>query len=161
MAKQKTISIVIVSILAVVGFSLLVFKATDHRGELRRALAERDSFRLEQLLKDHPKLVGAEIPNRGPKDTWNPLHMAAYHGDNDSIEILLKRKAKVNAKDSSGLTPLHYVVSSGHHESVHLLINKGADMNAKGRDGRTPLDLAKNLRDKRMIELFRIRGARE
>ncbi len=34
-------------------------------------------------------------------------------------------------------------------------------MNAIGRDGRTPLDLAKTTRDKRLIDLFRIRGAKE
>lgn len=160
-ANQKTIALVIVSLVALIAFGLFVRKATDHRVELRRALDSRDSVRLEQLLKKHPKLVEAEIPNRSPKDTWNPLHMAAYWGNNQAIEILLKYKAKVNAKDSNGLTPLHYVVSSGRYQSVTLLINKGADMNVKGRDGRTPLDLAKNLRDKKMVELFRIRGAKE
>ena len=160
-AKQKTIALVIVSMLAVAGFTLFALKATDHRAELRRALEMRDSARLEQLLKDHPSLVAAEIPNRGPNDTWNPLHMAACYGDNAAIEILLKHKAKVNAKDSNGLTPLHHTVALSRHESALLLINKGADMNAKGRDGRSPLELAKNTRDKRMIELFRIRGAKE
>ncbi len=159
--NQKIVALVIVSLLVLVGFTLFAVKATDHRGDLRRALDRHDHFRLEELLKNHPGLAEAEIPNRSPKDTWNPLHMAAYYGDNRAIEILLQHKAKVNAKDSNGLTPLHYVVSSGRHQSVTLLINKGADMNAKGRDGRTPLDLAKNLRDKKMIELFRIRGAKE
>lgn len=160
-AKQKTIAVTIVALVALIGLGLFARKATDHRAELRRALESNDSLRLEKLLKDHPKLVEAELPNRGPKDTWNPLHMAASRGDNQAIEILLKHKAKVNAKDSNGLTPLHCVVSSGRYESVTLLINKGADMNVKGRDGRTPLDLARNLRDKRMVELFRIRGAKE
>lgn len=159
--KQKIVAITLVAMVALFGIVLLARKATDHRVELRQALDSRDSYRLEQLLKDHPKLVSAEIPNRGPKDTWNPLHMAAYWGNQEAIEILLRHKAKVNAKDSNGLTPLHYSVSSGRHQCVTFLINKGADLNAKGRDGRTPLDLAKNLRDKKMIELFRIRGATE
>lgn len=159
--KQKIVAIVIVSVLALIGFTLLALKATDHRAELRNAIERRDTVRLEQLLKDHPRLVEAELPNRGPKDTWTPLHMVACYGDTEMLEILFKHKAKVNAKDSSGLTPLHHTVALSRHESAHFLINKGADMNAKGKDGRTPLDLAKTTRDKRMIELFRIRGAKE
>lgn len=160
-AKQKTIALVIVSILALVGFCMFVFKATDHRRELRFALESRDNARLEQLLKDHPKLVHAELPNRGPKDTWSPLHMAACYGDTQSIEILLQHKAKVNVKDSNELTPLHHTVALSKYASAQLLINKGADINAKGRDGRSPLELAKTTRDQRMIQLFRIRGAEE
>lgn len=162
--KGRVIAITIISIVSVlllIGTLMWAFKATDHRRELRYALESRDSLRLEQLLKDYPKLVEAELANRGPKDTWNPLHMAACYGDNQAIEILLKHKAKVNAKDANGLTPLHYTVALSRYNSAQLLINKGADMNAKGRDGRSPLELAKNTRDKRMIELFRVRGARE
>ncbi|MEO5804276.1 MAG: ankyrin repeat domain-containing protein [Verrucomicrobiota bacterium] len=161
MEKKKGIAIVIVSIGALIGLTLFFLKATDHKKELRSALESRDNSRLEQLLKAHPGLVEAELPNRGPKDTWNPLHMAACYGDNASIEILLKHKAKVNAKDANGLTPLHYTVALSRYNSAQLLINKGADMNAKGRDGRSPLELAKTTRDKRMIELFRVRGAKE
>ncbi len=87
--------------------------------------------------------------------------MAACYGDAESIEILTRYRARVNVRDANGLTPLHYSVSTSHYDCAQTLINKGADMNAKGRDGRTPLDLAKNLRDKKLIEMFRIRGAKE
>ena len=159
--KGKVVSIILVSIVVLMGVFMFFRKATDHRGELRYALESRDAFRLEQLLKDHPKLVDAELPNRSPTDTWTPLHMAACYGDNQSIEILLRHKAKVNARDANGLTPLHYTVALSRYNSAQLLINKGADMNAKGRDGRSPLELAKTTRDQRMIQLFRVRGAKE
>jgi ankyrin repeat protein len=158
--KQWAVALIIVSVL-LSAMALFLLKATNHRGELRRALDHRDNERLEQLLKDHPSLVSAKLVNRNPDDTWEPLHMAACFGNNEAIEILLKHKAKVNARDANGLTPLHYTVSLSRYQSAQLLINKGADMNAKGRDGRSPLDLAKTTRDKRMIELFRIRGAKE
>ena len=87
--------------------------------------------------------------------------MAACLSDPETIEILTRHKAKVNARDSAGLTPLHYTVAQGRYDCAEMLINKSADINAKGRDGRTPLDLAKNLRDRRMIELFRVLGAKE
>jgi ankyrin repeat protein len=159
--NQRLIAIIIVSFVVLTGLTMILLKATDHTVELKRALEARDAFRLEQLLKDHPKLVHADLPNRGPKDTWNPLHMAACYGDTQSVEILLRHKAKINATDANGLTPLHYTVALSRHNVAQLLINKGADMNAKGKDGRTPLELAKTTRDKRMIELFRVRGAKE
>lgn len=159
--KQKAIVIVVLSIFVLAGLISLTLKATDHRAELRNALATHDNQRLEQLLKAHPGLIDAKLENRNPTDTWEPLHMAACVGTPEAIEILMKHKAKVNAKDANGLTPLHYTVSLSRYACAEMLINKGADMNATGRDGRTPLDLAKTTRDKRMIELFRIRGAKE
>lgn len=139
----------------------MLFKATDHRGELRGAITSHDNARLEKLLKDHPSLVDAKLPNSGAKDSWGPLHLAACVGTPETIDILCKHRARVNAKDSNGLTPLHYTVSRGRYDNAEKLINKSADMNAKGRDGRTPIDLARNLRDRRMLELFQIRGAKE
>jgi ankyrin repeat protein len=158
---QRAVALSVIGVFAVIALAMFLFKVTDHTRELRMAIASRDNVRLESLLTAHPGLVEAKIPNRGPKDTWEPLHMAACFGSTEAIEILTKHKAKVNAKDANGLTPLHYTVSMGRYESAQMLINKGADMNAKGRDGRTPFDLAKNLRDKRMTDMFRVRGAKE
>ena len=159
--KQRLIAAVVSSVLILVGLIVFTLKATDHRAELREVLSTRDNVRLEQLLKAHPGLVEAKLANRNPSDTWGPLHMAACYGNPETIEILLKHKAKVNAKDANGLTPLHYTVSLSHYDCAEMLIVKGADKNATGRDGRTPLDLAKTTRDKRMIELFRVSGAKE
>ncbi|MEO6182386.1 MAG: ankyrin repeat domain-containing protein [Verrucomicrobiota bacterium] len=159
--KQKVIAAILISALVLAGLIMLAMKATDHRAELRNVLSTRDNVRLEQLLKAHPGLIDAQLENRNPTDTWRPLHMAACYGNPEAIEILVKHKAKVNAKDANGLTPLHYTVSLSHYDCAEMLINKGADMNATGRDGRTPLDLAKTTRDKRLIDLFRIRGAKE
>ncbi len=155
------IAVVVISVVVLAALINLALKVTDHRAELRTALSLRDNVRLEQLLKAHPGLIDAQLANRNPTDTWFPLHMAACYGNPEAIEILVKHKAKVNAKDANGLTPLHYTVSLSHFDCAEVLINKGADMNATGRDGRTPIELAKTTRDKRMIELFRVHGAKE
>jgi ankyrin repeat protein len=101
------------------------------------------------------------LPGRASKQTWQPLHVAACFGSPETIEVLIRHHARVNAKDSTGLTPLHYTIPLSRYDSAAMLINKGADVNIKGRDGNSPLDLAKNLRDQRMVELLRIRGAKE
>lgn len=160
-AKQRTVALIVISVLISVAITMAVLKKSDHRVELRYVIESRDNVRLEQLLKAHPRLVEAQLPNRNPKDLWTPLHMAACYGDLESVEILIKHKAKVNEKDSNGLTPLHWTVALDRYDSAQLLINKGADMNAKGNDGRTPIELAKLKNGKKMIELFRVRGAKE
>ena len=159
--KQRVVAMVVIVVVALAGSMMFLLKATNHKGELQMAIQSRDHAGLEKLLKDHPGLVEAELPHRGPKDTWSPLHLAACSGDAESIEILTRHRARVTARDANGLTPLHYTVSLSHYDSAQMLINHGADINAKGRDGRTPLDLAKNLRDQKLIEMFRIRGAKE
>jgi hypothetical protein len=58
----------------------------------------------------------------------------------DIINILLKAGAKVNAKDSDGLTPL--MNAAMHNENLDVittLLKAGADVNAKSKDGTTPL----------------------
>lgn len=159
--RAAIIATVIGSAIVLIVTALFLFRGIDQRNALRRAIQSRHHSHLEQLLKDHPGLANATFSNRGPKDKWSALHLAACFSDAETIDILTRHKAKVNARDSNGLTPLHYSVSMGRYEIAETLINKGADMNAKGRDGRTPLDLAKNLRDRKLIELLRIRGAKE
>lgn len=159
--KQRVVAMVVLLVIALAGMTMFLMKTTDHRGELQRAIQSRDHAGLERLLKSHPRLANAELPHRGPKDIWSPLHLAACSGDAETIDILTKHHAKVNALDSNGLTPLHYTVSLSRRDCAQMLIIKSADLNAKGRDGRTPLDLAKNLRDKKLIEMFRVQGAKE
>jgi len=159
--RRRIVAVSLVLSLVLVGVITILSRTMDHRNELRSAIDSRNNARLDQLLKKHPGLVNAELPNRSAKDTWSPLHLAACVGDPETIDVLCRHKAKVNGRDANGLTPLHYAVSRGRRDNAEKLIHKSADVNAKGRDGRTPLDLAKNLRDRRMIELFRIQGARE
>ena len=158
---QRWVAVSVTLIVVLIAGVAFALKKNDRRAELRSVIASGDDLRLEQLLENNPKLVEAELPNRNPRDLWSPLHMAACYGDLETVEILLKYKAKVNARDANGLTPLHWTVSLQRHKSAEFLINKGADMNAKGNDGRTPIELAKLTRDKKMIEYLRIRGAKE
>jgi len=70
-------------------------------------------------------------------DTW--LHVATMTNQNSTIQFLLGKGAKQNAKDFAGNTPLHYAKTV---ETVKLLIKSGADYTACNRQNFTPLDMA-------------------
>jgi hypothetical protein len=59
-----------------------------------------------------------------------------------SVEVLLKAGADVNAVDGYGRTPLHYGVERGGPDLIRALVCHGADTNAKDPSGATPVDRA-------------------
>jgi ankyrin repeat protein len=69
-------------------------------------------------------------------------------------ELLLAKKANVNAKTKSGETPLHYAALHGFKDVVSLLVAARADVNAKSGDGETPLHLAAQYGDKDVVKLL-------
>jgi ankyrin repeat protein len=77
------------------------------------------------------------------KDNANrtPLHWAAYHGHDTSIQALLSTPGiDVNAKANGGLTPLHIATLIGYKECVKVLLSApGIKVNMKNIDLDTPL----------------------
>ena len=59
--------------------------------------------------------------NRGLK----PVHFAAYQGEEESLCLLLKGGADINAKDKDGETALSYATYSGHESTAQLLLKWG------------------------------------
>ena len=65
------------------------------------------------------------------------LRYYAARGDMETVRLLLKYGADVNARDSRDRSPLHYAVETDDKVVVEL-IKAGADVNARDGDGRTP-----------------------
>jgi ankyrin repeat protein len=87
------------------------------------------------------------IPQRnGPlnRSQVTALHNAAAFGPVEIVRELLKAGAKVNARDSRGLTPLMFALAADNPslEIVQTLLQAGADANARDTSGETPLDWA-------------------
>jgi ankyrin repeat protein len=104
-------------------------------------------FQTAKFLRDN----GAD-PNVMSRNKNTPLHSAAYHGDFEMIQLLLKYEANVNARGANGQTPLHFVTSGPYMAGpnidlslsniVRLLLEHGADPNAMDIDRFTPLHVA-------------------
>ena len=58
------------------------------------------------------------------------------------IELLIKNKANVNAKDLCGQTPLMPACYLANYDIVKMLIDNGADLNAQDIDGNNALFFA-------------------
>ena len=56
-----------------------------------------------------------------------------------TVEMLIQKGAKINAKDLSGITPLHLAVSYGWNLGIRILLKNGANIEAKTNFGRRPM----------------------
>lgn len=71
------------------------------------------------------------------------------------VRSLLEQGSDPNyAQDDEGITPLHFAVLSNSLEIVELLYTAGANLDCETDEGESPLDLAKELKNKKMIALL-------
>ena len=76
---------------------------------------------------------------RGGGTINNDLLNASYYGHTESVAMLLKNGAAVNAKDKDGRTALFWASIGGHIVIVAMLLEKGADVKARSNVGNTAL----------------------
>jgi len=118
---------------------------------LRDAAAELDPANAEGLT---PLGVACAAGNwrlarflleRGAKpgiDDGTPALLAAASGDEDDpagVQLLLKHKAKVDARDRDGRGALHAAAFQGHADILAALLDAGADVQARDAREATPL----------------------
>ncbi|MBJ6985069.1 ankyrin repeat domain-containing protein [Luteimonas sp. MC1750] len=76
-----------------------------------------------------------------PEDGSPPLLAAAGGDDDDAagVALLLRHKARVDARDARGRSALHEAALAGHVEIIGALLDARADPDARDSTGRTPL----------------------
>lgn len=81
-----------------------------------------------------------------------PLHKAVRTGNLETVKVLLKFFAEVNACDCDGKSPLHYAVQTGNAKMVKLLIQAKVVVNHADEYGNTALHQACQLMNVQIIQ---------
>ncbi len=82
---------------------------------------------------------------RGAKaevEDGTPALLPAAGGEEDDpagVQLLLKHKARIDARDARGRSALHEAARAGHADILAALLAAGADVQARDAAGRTPL----------------------
>jgi len=88
------------------------------------------------------------------------LHDAAYKGNSQAVQSLVKSGAAKESRNSSGMTPLLAAAHFDHLDTVQTLITMGADINAQDQSGMTPLHHAVQSCRLSMVRLLAENAAR-
>ena len=138
--------------------------------DLHKLAFNRDYKKLEEVLS---KCTIEQInePEKGMK--WTPIFIPVSDGLVESVKLLIKYGANVNALDVYGRPPLYYIGDPGIVPSAtaenrlqvaKLLLDNGADINIIDVDGAQPLwPVVYNARGKKeelpIVKLFMEHGA--
>lgn len=123
---------------------------------LHRATACNDTVKTRCLLDNKANTNSLDYEN------WSPLHWACYNYCYDTVIILLKYNANVNAKDNCGSYPIHKCLDDYETSiKINLLINQnpkynkikivkelvsyGANVNIVDNIGRSPMYFCSDL----------------
>jgi ankyrin repeat protein len=80
--------------------------------------------------------INTEIrDNRG----WTPLMAAAFRGQAEIVDLLIRHGAEINALDSGGNSALHWAAFGGHADCARQLIAHSASIDLRNHFGWTPL----------------------
>ena len=126
--------------------------------DLFEAAALGETERVRQLLRDDPGAVAGFSP-----DGFTPLHLAAFFGHPDAVDVLLEHGARVDVYAEASfapVAPLGSAAAAGSTEAARLLLDAGADVNTRGREGGfTPLHSAAQSGTDDLVRLLLERGA--
>lgn len=73
---------------------------------------------------------------------WTALHYAAAKGNSEIVQLLLDKRADINARSPTHITPMMMAARNGHIYTVKLLLDRGADASLTDMHGRSVVDWA-------------------
>ena len=114
-----------------------IYSSATSAGEFRYLHRQQHYAIIEPII--------GKVPNKNPADLKGiaPLHCAAYNGDAQVFNLILKHAANKNpVRAANGRTPLHIAARKGHFKVCKAILENVEDQNPKDTDGRTPLHWA-------------------
>jgi ankyrin repeat protein len=108
---------------------------------------ENQKLEIQNLISGYSQLL--------PKPLPKILNFAILIEVNKTvINILLEKKADINAKNKVGDTPIHIATRKGNKEIVSVLLEQKADINAKNKVGDTPIHIATRKGNKEIVSVL-------
>ena len=127
---MKTKNISVLMLLPLLPLTLLAASAGDFR--LVEAAKNREISTVSALLKQQVSV------NSRYADGATALHWAAYWGDLDMADLLIRAGADVNVVDDLGVMPLALASKTGNAAMVEKLLAAHANPNVALRAGEHP-----------------------
>jgi ankyrin repeat protein len=90
----------------------------------------------------------------------SPLHLAAYGGNDETVEILLSHGANIDAENKVGEHAVHYAARSGNESAVRALLRNGCSL-AADTVGLTPELVALKHGHQEVTRLFKELGPQQ
>jgi ankyrin repeat protein len=121
------------------------------------AAAVGDTLRLREVLRGDPGAIAGFTT-----DGWTPLHLAAFFGRADAVDVLLAAGADVRAvsRNHEGNMPLHAALAGrGVGRISTTLLAQGADVRATDAGGHTALHHAAFRDDVALVNTVLAHGA--
>jgi ankyrin repeat protein len=123
-----------------------------------------ESIALGKLTEFYRNVHSFEALDGYSSDGWTALHLAAFFGDVEMAEELVRRGANVMQVSINPManTPLHAAIAGKNNtRMISFLLAAGADVQARAAGGYTPLHIAASRGDKTTVQLLKDKGATE
>ena len=133
--------------------NLLREKSSEEKQEMTPLMFSilKKNYDITKILIEH----GADVNLQRPSDHATPLHVAAYVGDIDTAQFLLKKGAHLNAKTDNGVTALRDAIYGRNTQMVRFLLEQGIEKeNIAASSKRTPLMLAAATNNLQAVKLL-------
>ncbi len=116
-----------------------ILLATDPEMNVFDAAALGDAGFVTRMLDQYPGFLRARAA-----DGFTLLHLAAFFGRTEVVDLLLARGADVGAVADNPMRvrPLHSAAAAGETAAVEALLRSGAEANVQQEGGWTPLHSA-------------------
>ncbi|KAJ5212611.1 uncharacterized protein N7498_004257 [Penicillium cinerascens] len=128
-------------------------KTSDIKAEHIAAYFDLEHL-MQELLETNPNNLNIQDSRK-----QTPLFLAASHGRESVVKLLLNMGAKVDLPDKDGKSPLHEAAEEDYEKIAQILLDKGADIEMRNSNNYTPLYLAAGRGYDTMTTLLLDRGA--